>query len=124
MGGEMGGQAASHAQGMGRVLPTRPDVIRGLLVEHADPGIVEQYDSEWDEAYARCQEFSSPEPLFGFIRRWGFEAVNWQNAEKHQAYKARVESLLRNGPAPAEQRRTREQVRAAWEERHGRPFAG
>jgi hypothetical protein len=119
----MGGQAVTQAQGMGRALPTRPTEIRAMLEATADPGVVDRFDLEWDDAMQRCRDHDTAEPIFGFLRRWGFEALNWQDPDKHRAFLAHVDELVRSGPPPVARRSTPEQVRQAWEEQHGRPFS-
>jgi Family of unknown function (DUF6247) len=122
LGVPMSGRIAATSQGMGRKLPTRPAEIRDMLLANADPGVVERFDSEWDDALERCRQHDTAALIFGFLRRWGFEALNWEDPDKHRAHRAHVDDLVRNGPPSVEQRHGRDQVIAAWEERHGRPF--
>jgi hypothetical protein len=46
------------------------------------------------------------------VRRWWFEADAWCDPEGQREFLARVDTYRNEGPPPAEQRMTREEVRS------------
>jgi uncharacterized protein DUF6247 len=51
-------------------------------------------------------------PLVQTVRRWWFEADAWCDPEGQREFLARVDTYRSEGPPPAEQRMTREEVQS------------
>ena len=50
-------------------------------------------------------------PLVQTVKRWWFEADAWRDPQAQREFLARVDSYRDEGPPPAEQRMSREEIR-------------
>jgi hypothetical protein len=107
---------ASHA-GRPQVLPRpacTPAAIRAVLAANADPGVLKRYDDALDAAFEEARERGDLTPLVQTVRRWWFEADAWRHPQAQQEFLARVERYQQEGPSPAEERLTRQEIRARY----------
>ena len=98
-----------------RVLPRpacTPAAIRAVLAANAGNDVLRQYDEDLDTAFEQAREQGDLTPLVQTVRRWWFEADAWRDPEAQRQFVARVETCRNEGPPPAEQRMTREEIRA------------
>ena len=105
---------APHAR-QPQVLPRpacTPAAIRAVLTANADNNVLQQYDEDLDAAFEQAREQDDLTPLVQTVRRWWFEADAWRDPEAQREFVARVETYRNEGPPPAEQRMTREEIRA------------
>jgi Family of unknown function (DUF6247) len=89
-----------------------PAAIRAVLSATAGAEVVRRFDAELDAAYERSRLDDDLTPLVETVRRWWFEADAWRDPDSQRAFAARVEGYLREGPPPAGQRMSRQEVRA------------
>ena len=105
---------APHAR-QPEVLPRpacTPAAIRAVIAATAGGEVVRRFDEELDAAYERSRADGDLTPLVETVRRWWFEADAWRDPNGQRAFAARVDGYLREGPPPAGQRVTRQEVRA------------
>jgi hypothetical protein len=105
---------APHAR-QPQVLPHpawTPAVIRAVLAACADRDILQRYDEDLDAAFEQAREQGDVTPLVQTVRRWWFEADAWRDPQAHREFLARIDAYRDEGPPPAEQRMSREEVRA------------
>jgi hypothetical protein len=107
---------ASHAGGP-RVLPRpacTPAAIRAVLATNADPEVLLRYDNGLDRAFEEAREHGDLTPLVETVRRWWFEADAWRNPDAQREFLARVEHYQREGPPPAAERTSWQELRATY----------
>ncbi len=105
---------APHAR-QPQVLPRpacRPAAIRAVLAANAGHEVLRQYDEDLDAAFEQAREQGDLTPLVQTVRRWWFEADAWRDPEAQREFLARMDTYRSEGPPPAEQRMTREEIRA------------
>ena len=98
-----------------RVLPRpacTPAAIRAVLAANAGHDVLRQYDEDLDAAFQQAREQGDLTPLVQTVRRWWFEADAWRDRDAQRAFLARIDTYRNQGPPPAEQRMTREEIRA------------
>ena len=105
---------APHAR-QPQVLP-RPActqaAIRAVLAANAGHDVLRQYDEDLDAAFEQAREQGDLTPLVQTVRRWWFEADAWRDPGAQRELLARIETYRNEGPPPAEQRMTREEIQA------------
>ena len=89
-----------------------PAAIRAVLAANADAAVLQRYDEDLDAAFEQAREQGDLTPLVQTVRRWWFEADVWRDPEAQREFVARVETYRNEGPPPAEQRMTREEIQA------------
>ncbi len=108
--------SASHA-GRPQVLP-RPActtaAIRAVLAANADPEVLLRYDHDLDRAFEEAREQGDLTPLVETVRRWWFEADAWRDREAQREFLARVERYQREGPPPASERVSWQELRTKY----------
>lgn len=92
-----------------------PAAIRAVLAANAGSEILQRYDSELDAAFEQARKDEDLTALVATVRRWWFEADAWRDPDAQRAFLARMDRYVADGPPPASQRVTREEIRA----RHG-----
>ncbi len=105
---------APHAR-RPQVLPRpacTPAAIRAVLAANAGNEVLRQYDEDLDAAFEQAREQGDLTPLVQTVRRWWFEADAWRDPEAQREFVARVQTYRNEGPPPAEQRMTREEIQA------------
>ena len=105
---------APHAR-QSEVLPRpacTPTVIRAVLAANADGDTLQRYDEDLDAAYEQAREQGDVTPLVQTVKRWWFEADAWRDPQAQQEFPARIAAYRDDGPPPAEQRMSREEIRA------------
>jgi hypothetical protein len=105
---------APHAR-QPQILPRpacTPAAIRAVLAANADAAVLRRYDEDLDAAFELAREQGDLTPLVQTVRRWWFEADAWRDPGAQREFLARVETYRREGPPPAGQRMTREDLRA------------
>ena len=65
-----------------------------------------------DAAFEQAREQGDVTPLVQTVKRWWFEADAWRDPQAQREFLARIDSYRDEGPPPAEQRMSREEVRA------------
>lgn len=95
-----------------------PKAIRAVLVNAAEPGLLERFEDALEAAIAEARDTDSVEPLNAMLRHWRAEAAGWCNPVEHRAFLAKVEGYRVNG-IPPEKRISSDEVWAAWQEHHG-----
>ena len=65
-----------------------------------------------DAAFEQAREQGDLTPLVQTVRRWWFEADAWRDPGAQREFLARIETYRNEGPPPAEQRMTREEIQA------------
>jgi len=96
----------------GRLAET-PAAIRAALAASAVPGVVAQYETELDAAFARAREIGDLRVLTTVVRGWWIDALEWQRDPAGQReFLARMERYLAEGPPGPQHRITREEFRA------------
>jgi hypothetical protein len=107
---------ASHA-GRPQVLPRpacTPAAIRAVLAANADPEVLLRYDHDLDRAFEEAREHGDLTPLVETVRRWWFEADAWRDADAQREFLARVERYQREGPPPASERISWQELRTKY----------
>ncbi len=105
---------APHAR-QPQVLPRSactPAAIRAVLAANADSEVLLRYDEDLDAAFEQAREQGDLTPLMQTVRRWWFEADAWRDRDAQRDFLARIDTYRNEGPPPAEQRMTREEIRA------------
>lgn len=98
-----------------RLLPRpacTPAAVRAVLAANADADVLQRYDEDLDAAFEQARETGDLTPLVQTVKRWWFEADAWRDPQAHRDYLARIDTYRRKGPPPAEQRMSREEIRA------------
>jgi len=104
---------AGHYQVMARPACT-PSAIRAVLAANADPEVLLCYDNDLDAAFEEAREHGDLTPLVQTVRRWWFEADAWRDPDAKREFMARVERYKREGPPPAADRTSWEEIRAQY----------
>ncbi len=105
---------APHAR-QPQVLPRpacTPAAIRAVLAADAGNEVLRRYDEDLDAAFEQAREQGDLTPLVQTVRRWWFEADAWRDPDAQWEFLARLDTYRNEGPPPAEQRMTREEIRA------------
>lgn len=89
-----------------------PAAIRAILAATAGSDVLQRFDEELDAAYERSRAYGDLAPLTETVRRWWFEADAWRDPDSQREFTARIDDYLHQGPPPAGQRVTRQEVRA------------
>ena len=85
--------------------------VRAVLAANADGDILQRYDEDLDAAYEQAREQGDVTPLVQTVKRWWFEADAWRNPQAQREFLARIDSYQDEGPPPADQRMSREDIR-------------
>jgi hypothetical protein len=104
---------APHAR-QPQVLPRpacTPTAIRAVLAANAGGDILQRYDEDLDAAYEQAREQGDVTPLVQTVKRWWFEADAWRDPQAQRKFLARVDTYRDEGPPPADQRVSREEIR-------------
>jgi hypothetical protein len=104
---------APHAR-QPQVLPRpacTPTAIRAVLAANADGDILQRYDEDLDAAFEQAREQGDVTPLVQTVKRWWFEADAWRDPQAQRGFLARIDTYRDEGPPPAEQRMSREEIR-------------
>jgi hypothetical protein len=104
---------APHAR-QPQVLPRpacTPTAIRAVLAANADSDILRRYDEDLDAAFEQAREQGDVTPLVQTVKRWWFEADAWRDPQAQREFLARIDTYRDEGPPPAEQRMSREEIR-------------
>ena len=91
-----------------------PSAIRTVLAANADAEVLQRYDAALDLAYEQARERGDLTPLVETVRRWWFEADTWRDPDAQREFLARVERYQREGPPPAAERTSWEEIRAKY----------
>jgi hypothetical protein len=105
---------APHAR-QPQILPRpacTPAAIRAVLAANAGNDVLQHYDHDLDAAFEQAREQGDLTPLMQAVRRWWFEADAWRDPDAQREFLARLDTYRREGPPPAEERVTREEIRA------------
>ena len=89
-----------------------PAAVRAVLAANADNEVLRQYDEDLDAAFEQARKQGDLTPLVQTVRRWWFEADAWRNPGAQREFLARMDTYRNEGPPTAEQRMTREEIRA------------
>lgn len=89
-----------------------PTAIRAVLAANADVGILQRYDEDLDAAFEQAREQGDVTPLVQTVKRWWFEADAWRDPQARREFLARIDTYRDEGPPPADQRMSREEIRA------------
>jgi hypothetical protein len=88
------------------------DISPPLRAKNADHGdLTRRYDEDLDAAFEQAREQGDVAPLVQTVKRWWFEADAWRDPQAQQEFLARIDAYRDEGPPPAEQRMSREEVR-------------
>lgn len=91
-----------------------PSAIRAVLAANADAAVLRRYDADLDAAYEQARQDGDLTPLVQTVRRWWFEADAWRDPEAQREFLGRVDRYQREGPPPAEERTSWEEIRAQY----------
>ena len=91
-----------------------PSAIRAVLAANADAEVLRRYDADLDVAYEQAREEGDLTPLVQTVRGWWFEADAWRDPEAQREFLARIERYQREGPPPASERTSWEDIRAQY----------
>ena len=69
------------------------------------------YDEDLDAAFEQAREQGDVTPLVQTVKRWWFEADAWRDPQAQRQFLARIDTYRDEGPLPAEQRMSREEIR-------------
>ena len=89
-----------------------PTAIRALLAANAGGDVLRRYDEELDAAFEQAREQGDVTPLVQTVKRWWFEADAWCDPQAQREFLGRIDAYPGEGPPPAEQRMSREEIRA------------
>jgi len=89
-----------------------PPVEEDVLAANADGEVLQRYDEELDAAFEQAREQGDVTPLVQKVKRWWFEADAWRDLQAQREFLARIDTYRDEGPPPAEQRMSREEIRA------------
>ncbi|HJY74576.1 MAG TPA: DUF6247 family protein [Streptosporangiaceae bacterium] len=78
---------------------------------NADSDILQRYDEDLDAAFEQAREQGDVAPLVQTVKRWWFEADAWRDPQAQREFLARIDAYRDEGPPPAEQRMSREEIR-------------
>jgi hypothetical protein len=104
---------APHAR-QPEVLPRpawTPTAIRTVLAACADGDVLQRYDEDLDAAFGQARAQGDVTPLVQTVKRWWFEADAWRDPQVQREFLARIDAYRDEGPPPAEQRMSREDIR-------------
>ncbi len=101
---------ARHPQILPRLACT-PAAIRAVLAATGGTDVLRRFDAELDAAYERSRADGDLTPLTETVR-WWFEADAWRDPVAQREFIARVDGYLCEGPPPAGQRVSRQEIRA------------
>ena len=62
-------------------------------------------------AFEQAREQGDVTPLVQTVKRWWFEADAWRDPQAQREFLARIDTYRDEGPPPAEQRISREEIR-------------
>lgn len=82
-----------------------------MLAATAGGEVLGRFDAELDAAYELSRANGDLTPLVEAVRRWWFEVDAWRDPDGQREFLARVDGYLREGPPPAGQRVSRQEVR-------------
>jgi hypothetical protein len=88
-----------------------PTAIRAVLAANADSDTLQRYDEDLDAAFEQAREQGDVTPLVQTVKRWWFEADAWRDPQAQREFLARIDTYRGEGPPPAEQRMSREEIR-------------
>ena len=88
-----------------------PAAIRAVLAANASNDALQRYDDDLDAAFEQAREQGDLTPLLQTVRRWWFEADSWRDPDTQREFLGRLDNYRSDGPPPAEQRVTREEIR-------------
>ena len=91
-----------------------PAAVRAVLAANADDAVLRRYDQDLDMAFEQARAQGDLTPLVQTVRRWWFEADAWRDPEAQREFLARMNTYRSDGPPPAEQRMTREEIRSSF----------
>lgn len=91
-----------HSPKVMSVPAATPAAIRAVLVNAAEPGLLERFNSALDRAVAEAKESDSLAPLNEMLKRWRLEAAVWCDPVKHRAFLAKWDDYARNGVPDSE----------------------
>jgi hypothetical protein len=91
-----------------------PAAIRAVLAANADADVLRRYDAELDAAYEQASDDGDLTALVQTVRRWWFEADAWRDPEAQREFLARIERYQREGPPPAAERISWQEIRAEY----------
>ena len=89
----------------------------GALIRYAPhrpghgPGPPGPGGEDLDAAFEQAREQGDVTPLVQTVKRWWFEADAWRDPQAQREFLARIDTYRDEGPPPAEQRMSREEIR-------------
>jgi hypothetical protein len=102
-----------HPQVLDRPACT-PSAIRAVLAANADADVLQRYDAELDAAYEQAREAGDLTALVQTVHRWWFEADAWRDPEAQREFLARIGRYQREGPPPAAERISWQEIRTEY----------
>jgi hypothetical protein len=81
------------------------------LAANADASIVQRYDEDLDAAFEQARAQGDVASLVQTVKRWWFEADAWRDPQAQREFLARIDAYRDEGPPPADQRMSREEIR-------------
>jgi hypothetical protein len=94
--------------------PCTPAAIRAVLAANADADVLLRYDTELDAAYEQARDNGDLTALVQTVRRWWFEADAWRDPKAQREFLARIERYQREGPPPASERTSWQEIRTKY----------
>jgi hypothetical protein len=91
-----------------------PSAIRAVLAANANAEVLRRYDADLDAAYEEARDDGDLTPLVQTVRRWWFEADAWRDPEAQREFLARIGRYQREGPPPASERTSWEEIRVQY----------
>jgi Family of unknown function (DUF6247) len=88
-----------------------PTAIRAVLAACADGDILQRYDEDLDAAFEQARAQGDVTPLVQTVKRWWYEADAWRDPQAQREFLARIDAYRDEGPPPADQRMSREDIR-------------
>jgi hypothetical protein len=82
-----------------------------VLAACADGDILQRYDEDLDAAFEQARAQGDVTSLVQTVKRWWFEADAWRDPQAQRKFLARMDAYRDEGPPPAEQRMSREEIR-------------
>jgi len=70
-----------------------------------------RYDEDLDAACEQARDQGDVTPLVQTVKRWWFEADAWRDPQAQREFLARIDSYRDEGPPPADQRMSRDEIR-------------
>jgi Family of unknown function (DUF6247) len=86
--------------------------IRAVLAANVGGDILQRYDGDLDAAFEQAREQGDATPPVRTVKRWWFEADAWRDPQVQREFLARIDTYWAEGPPAAEQRMSREEIRA------------